>query len=75
MDFWNDKYERYKFKMVDVYNEQVIELIKIVPDFKIANATIHFDETSPHMYIVGVPVTTKSKKVEIKTSMLMKSAI
>ena len=34
MDFWNDKYERYKFKMVDVYNEQVIELIKIVPDFK-----------------------------------------
>ena len=75
MDFWNDKYERYKFKMVDVYNEQVIELIKIVPDFKIANATIHFDETSPHMHIVGVPVTTKSKKVEIKTSMLMKSAI
>ena len=34
MDFWNDKYERYKFKMVDVYNEQVIELIKIIPDFK-----------------------------------------
>ena len=33
-NFWNDKYERYKFKMVDVYNEQVIELIKIVPDFK-----------------------------------------
>ena len=58
MDFWNDKDERYKFKMVDVYNEQVRELIKIVPDFKIANATIHFDETSPHMHIVGVPVTT-----------------
>ena len=32
MDFWNDK--EYRFKMVDVYNEQVIELIKIVPDFK-----------------------------------------
>ena len=50
MDFWNDKYERYKFKMVDVYNEQVIELIKIVPDFKIANATIHFDESAPRAY-------------------------
>lgn len=58
MDFWNDKSERYRFKMVDVYNEQVKDLIKIVPDFKIANATIHFDETSPHMHIVGVPVTT-----------------
>ena len=58
MDFWNDKDERYRFKMVDVYNEQVKDLIKIVPDFKIANATIHFDETSPHMHVVGVPVIT-----------------
>ena len=58
MDFWNDKNERYRFKMVDVYNEQIKDLTKIVPDFEIANATIHFDETSPHMHIVGVPVTT-----------------
>ncbi len=58
MDFWNDKDERYRFKMVDVYNEQVKDLIKIIPDFKIANATIHFDEVSPHMHIIGVPVTT-----------------
>ncbi len=58
MDFWNDKDEKYRFKMVDVYNEQVKDLIKIIPDFKIANATIHFDEVSPHMHIIGVPVTT-----------------
>ena len=58
MDFWNDKDERYRFKMVNVYNEQIKDLIKIIPDFKIANATIHFDETSPHMHIIGVPVTT-----------------
>lgn len=44
--------------MVDVYNEQIKELTKIIPDFKIANATIHFDEVSHHMHIVGVPVTT-----------------
>ncbi len=56
MDFWNDKDERYRLKMVDVYNEQVKDLIKIVPDFKIANATIHFDETSPHIHVIGVPV-------------------
>ena len=62
MDFWNDKDERYRFKMVDVYNEQVKELMKIVPDFKIANATIHFDEVSPHMHIVGVPVSYDCKR-------------
>lgn len=62
IDFWNDKDERYRVKMVDVYNEQVKDLIKIVPDFKIANATIHFDEVSPHMHIVGVPVSYACKR-------------
>ena len=47
MDFWNNKNNEYRLKMVDVYNEQVKALIKIVPTFKVANATIHFDETSP----------------------------
>ena len=62
MDFWNDKDKEYKLKMVDVYREQIEELIKIVPTFKLANATIHFDETSPHMHIVGVPVIEDCKR-------------
>lgn len=62
MGFWNDKDKEYRFKMVDVYNEQIKDLIKIVPDFKIANATIHFDEVSPHMHIVGVPVSYDCKR-------------
>ena len=62
MDFWNNKDARYRFKMVDVYNEQVKDLIKIVPDFKIANATIHFDEVSPHMHIVGIPISYDCKR-------------
>ncbi len=73
MEFWNDKDERYRFKMVDVYNEQIKDLIKIVPTFKIANATIHFDETSPHMHIVGVPVTqncTRGMKKQVGKSKL-----
>ena len=60
MDFWNDKDKEYRLKMIDVYNEQVKDLIKIVPDFKIA--TIHFDEVSPHMHIVGVPVSYDCKR-------------
>ena len=56
MNFWKDKTQEYRYKMVDVYKEQIEDLIKILPEFKIANATIHFDETSPHLHIVGVPV-------------------
>ncbi|MBQ9298601.1 MAG: plasmid recombination protein [Clostridia bacterium] len=62
MDFWQDKDNEYRMKMVDVYNEQIHDLVKIVPTFKIANATIHFDETSPHMHIVGVPIIENCKR-------------
>ena len=62
MDFWNDKDQEYRLKMIDVYNEQIKDLIKIVPTFKIANATIHFDETSPHLHIVGVPIIENCKR-------------
>ena len=59
--------------MIDVYNEQVNDLMKILPNFKIANATIHFDETSPHMHIVGVPIIencTRGMKKQVGKSQL-----
>ena len=71
MDFWNNKDKEYRLKMIDVYNEQIKDLIKIVPTFKIANATIHFDETSPHMHIVGAPVVencTRGMKKQVGKS-------
>lgn len=55
MDFWVDKDEKFKHKMVEVFKEQILDLEEVVPNFKIANATIHFDESSPHLHIVGVP--------------------
>lgn len=65
--------------MIDVYNEQVKDLIKIVPDFKIANATIHFDEVSPHMHIVGVPVyydcKRGMKKQVVKSKLFTKTTL
>ena len=73
MDFWNDKDQEYRLKMIDVFNEQIKDLTKIVPTFKIANATIHFDETSPHMHIVGVPVVencTRGMKKQVGKSKL-----
>ena len=79
MDFWNDKDNEYRLKMIDVYNEQVKDLVKIVPTFKVANATIHFDETSPHMHIVGVPIiencTREMKKQVGKTKLFTKTTL
>lgn len=79
MEFWNDKDKEYRLKMIDVYNEQIKDLIKIVPTFKIANATIHFDETSPHMHIVGVPIVENCirgmKKQVGKTKLFTKETL
>ena len=62
MDFWNDKDMHYRQGMIQVYKEQVQDLMKIVPEFKIANAVIHFDEVSPHMHLVGVPIKADYKR-------------
>ena len=73
MDFWQDKDNEYKLKMTDVYNEQIQDLAKILPTFKVANATIHFDETSPHMHVIGVPVIdncTRGMKKQVGKSQL-----
>ena len=79
MEFWTNKDETYRHKMIDVYNEQVKDLVRIVPTFKVANATIHFDETSPHMHIVGVPIiencTRGMKKQVGKTKLFTKTSL
>ena len=41
--------------------KKVNDLELLVPNFKAASAIIHFDETSPHLHIVGVPIKYKNK--------------
>ncbi len=36
--------------------------MKVVPEFKVANAVIHLDETSPHMHLVGLPIIDNNKR-------------
>ena len=55
MDFWAEQDDKFWHKMTDVFKEQINDLEEVVPNFRIANATIHFDESSPHLHIVGVP--------------------
>lgn len=59
--FWDNKDNKFKRKMTEVYKDQVNDLEKLMPNFKIASAVIHYDETSPHMHIVGVPIKEKNK--------------
>lgn len=59
--YWDTKDDKFKHKMSNVYKEQVKDLEILIPNFKVASAIIHYDETSPHMHIVGVPIKYKSK--------------
>ena len=61
MVYWDDKSLEYKYEMTQIFEKQIDDLKEIVPDFYIANATIHFDEHSPHLHIVGVPVKENCK--------------
>ena len=60
-EYWDTKDKNFKKKMSEVYKKQVNDLELLVPNFKIASAIIHFDETSPHLHIVGVPIKYKNK--------------
>ncbi len=60
-EYWDTKDENFKKKMSEVYKRQVNDLELLVPNFKVASAIIHFDETSPHLHIVGVPIKYKNK--------------
>ena len=61
MFYWKDKEENYKKKMNLVFEEQLLDLDSIVPTFKIASAVVHYDESSPHLHIVGVPIKNGRK--------------
>ena len=62
LDYWADKSLNVQYKMNEVFKEQVEALELIVPNFKVANATIHFDESSPHLHIIGVPFKEDCKR-------------
>lgn len=61
MEFW-EEHAGKEDKMYYVYNYTLKNLMTLLPGFKVANAVIHFDEASPHMHVVGVPVYEGYKK-------------
>ena len=61
MKYWQEHGDNKVF-MKRIFKLLLDELQVRMPDFKVANAVIHFDEESPHMHVVGVPVAEGFKK-------------
>ncbi len=59
--YWDTKDINFKKKMTTVYEEQVKDLEMLLPSFKVSSAIIHYDETSPHLHIVGIPIQNGNK--------------
>lgn len=59
-DHWKDKSMEDKKKMVSIYSKAV----DILKDKNIitAQATVHLDESSPHLHLIAVPITYNNKR-------------
>lgn len=68
-EYWKDKDMDFKRSMRMYFEDQLERLQREMPDFKIANAVIHYDEKNPHMHVVGVPVANGYKRgLEVRCS-------
>lgn len=67
-EYWQNKSWNKKMKMNDIFTSQLQKLSKLAPNFAIANATVHYDEASPHLHIVGVPIAFFEKGLEKRVS-------
>lgn len=45
-----------------IFQAQLDELQRLVPELKIASAVIHYDKSSPHLHVVAVPVADGYRK-------------
>lgn len=61
-DFWKDKNVSNQKIMSYIFKDQIKALKQYCPNFKIASAVIHYDESSPHMHVVGVPIAKGYEK-------------
>ena len=60
-EFWDKNPD--KRRRMDVAFKEILELLqKFASNLVVANAVIHYDEASPHMHVVTVPVAEGFKK-------------
>lgn len=61
-DFWQEHKDLDRRKLDDVFKAILEQLNKDCPNFKVFNAVVHYDENSPHLHIIGVPVAKNQKR-------------
>lgn len=61
MEFWKNKSLEERKKMTPIFQDQINKLQIELPNYKIISAVIHYDESSPHIQIVGVPIKENCK--------------
>lgn len=67
--FWEDKSLEERKKLYTPFaKEQLKVFSEIYPNFHISSAVIHYDETSPHIQLIGIGTIQKSKGLKIQTS-------
>lgn len=60
-EFWDKNPD--KLRRMDVAFKEMLNMLqKEAPNLVVANAVIHYDEASPHMHVVAVPVADGFKK-------------
>ena len=57
---WKGRSLEDKKKTAEIF-KKAIDILE-AKGIKVANATIHLDETSPHMHVVGVPIIENQKR-------------
>ncbi len=67
-DYWGERKVSGRFTYEDthrmdyVFRSQIKTLQARCPDFKIVSAVAHYDESSPHLHIVGIPIGRDYKR-------------
>lgn len=60
IETWKGRSLEDKKKTAEIF-KKAIDILE-AKGIKVANATIHLDETSPHMHVVGVPIIENQKR-------------
>ena len=57
---WKDKTLEEKQKSIDIFKTAIPELEK--RNIKVVNASLHLDETCPHLHVIAVPIVENQKR-------------
>lgn len=68
--FWEEHCGEKQLRDIHIVYKMILDkLMELMPDFVVGNAVVHYDEASPHMHVVGVPVGRGFKRgLETKVS-------